>query len=113
VPYKESKIEKVYYRIGEVSEMLGLTASNIRFWEAESGLVKPKKNGKGNRLFTVDDIEKLRQYQHLVRDQGMTLKGARDKIRQNPGRVSENFEIISRLQSVRQQLIDLRDKIEA
>jgi DNA-binding transcriptional MerR regulator len=112
VPYKEPKIEKVYYRIGEVAEILGLNPSNIRFWESESGLVKPKKSGKGNRLYTIRDIEQLKLIQHLTRDRGLTLKGVKDKIRQNPDDSSENFEIISHLKNIRQQLAEIRDKID-
>lgn len=112
MPYKEPKIEKVYYRIGEVAEMLGITTSSIRFWESESGLVKPKKSGKGNRLYTIRDIEQLKMVLHLTKDRGMTLKGVRDKLRQKPDETTGNFEIISHLQSIRQQLADIRDKID-
>ncbi len=112
MPYKEPKIEKVYYRIGEVAEMLGINPSNIRFWESEAGLIKPKKSGKGNRLYTAGDIEQLKLIIHLTRDRGMTLKGVKDKLRQIPDDISGNFEIIRHLQNIRQQLAAIRDKID-
>jgi DNA-binding transcriptional MerR regulator len=112
VPYKEPKIEKIYYRIGEVADMLGLNPSNIRFWELESGLIKPKKTGKGNRLYTLKEIEQLRLILHLTKDHGLTLKGVKNKLRLNPEGTSENFEIIRHLQNIRQQLVEIREQID-
>ncbi len=82
MPYKERKIEKVYYTIGEVAEMFDVNTSLIRFWEKEFDIIKPKKNKKGNRLFTKQDIDNLHIIYHLVKERGMTLKGAKENERQ-------------------------------
>ena len=73
MPYKEKEIEKLYYTIGEVSEMLGLNASQIRYWETEFPSLKPRKDRKGNRLFTKEDIETIKLIHHLVKEKGFTI----------------------------------------
>ena len=73
MPYKEKKVEKLYYSIGEVAEMFGVNTSLIRFWEKEFDIIKPKKNKKGNRFFTKSDIENFNLIFHLVKERGMTL----------------------------------------
>ena len=77
MPYKEKVIEKKYYSIGEVAEMLKVATSLIRFWETEFDIIKPKKNRKGNRQFTKEDIENVKLIYHLVKDRGYTLQGAK------------------------------------
>ena len=79
MPYKEPKIEKLFYSIGEVADMFKVNTSLIRFWEKEFDIIKPKKNKKGNRLFTKEDIENFHIIYHLVKERGMTLKGAKMK----------------------------------
>lgn len=111
MPYKEPKIEKIYYRIGEVAKMLGVNPSNIRFWEKEFNNIKPRKNGKGNRLYTSEDIEQIKLIFHLVKERGMTLKGAKEKIRNNPSETTGNIEIIQHLQNIRQQLLEIRNHL--
>ena len=83
MPYKEKKFEKLFYSIGEVSEMLGVNPSLIRFWEKHFPIIKPQKNKKGNRLFTVKDIENLKLIYHLVKEKGMTLEGAQKRLKDN------------------------------
>ncbi|MDB5112797.1 MAG: MerR family transcriptional regulator, partial [Mucilaginibacter sp.] len=75
MPYKERDISKMYYTMGEVSEMFDVNASLIRFYEKEFDVLKPKKNKKGNRLFTPEDVENLKIIFHLIRDKGYTLNG--------------------------------------
>lgn len=111
MPYKEPKIEKLYYTIGEVAEMFQVNTSLIRFWEREFDVIQPKKNKKGNRLFTREDIENLHLIYHLVKEKGMTLKGAQKKMKENREDVHHNFEVISSLQSIRQMLIDIKDEL--
>ena len=79
----ELKPEKLFYSIGEVSEMFDVNASLIRFWEKEFDIIKPKKNAKGNRLFTVKDIQNFKVIFHLVKEQKLTLDGARKKLKEN------------------------------
>lgn len=91
MPYKEKPIEKLYYSIGEVSKMFNVNTSLIRFWEKEFDIIKPKKNKKGNRFFTKQDINNIQLIYHLVKDKGMTLSGAKrscGKIRRIQQRIS-------------------------
>lgn len=112
MPYKEKKIEKLYYSIGEVAKMFEVNTSLIRFWEKEFDIIKPHKNKKGNRLFTTQDIENFKLIFHLVKEKGMTLSGANKKLKENKQDTEDNFQIISRLQDIRQVLIELRDNLE-
>jgi DNA-binding transcriptional MerR regulator len=77
---KQPEDLKLYYTIGEVSSMLGVNASLIRFWEKEFPALNLKKNKKGNRLFTKVDIQHLKEIYHWVKEQGYTLEGARKKM---------------------------------
>ncbi|MDR0711974.1 MAG: MerR family transcriptional regulator, partial [Prevotellaceae bacterium] len=77
MPYKQPKLEKIYFSIGEIAEMFEVNASLIRFWEREFDIIKPQKNKKGNRLFTQKDVDSFRIIYHLVKEEGMTLDGAR------------------------------------
>jgi len=111
MPYKERKIEKVYYSIGEVAEMFGVNTSLIRFWEKEFDIIKPKKNKKGNRLFTKQDIDNFHIIFHLVKERGMTLKGAQKKLKENKEDTINNFEVIKTLKNIRDMLVEIRDNL--
>lgn len=111
MPYKEKKIEKVYYSIGEVAGMFDVKTSLIRFWEKEFDVIKPKKNKKGNRLFTREDIENFHLIYHMVKERGMTLKGAQMKLKENREDVQNNFQIVKTLQEIRQMLLDLKENM--
>ncbi len=112
MPYKEPKIEKLYYSIGEVADMFKVNTSLIRFWEKEFDIIKPHKNKKGNRLFTPIDVENFHLIFHLVKEKGMTLKGAKKKLKENRDDTINNFEVISRLKKIRSLLVEVRDNIE-
>jgi DNA-binding transcriptional MerR regulator len=107
MPYKEIKVEKLYYSIGEVAKMFDVNTSLIRFWEKEFDIIKPKKNKKGNRLFTQKDIDNFHIIYHLVKENGMTLKGAKKKIKENKEDTEHNFEIIRSLEQIKEMLTDL------
>ena len=111
MPYKEKKIEKVYYTIGEVAEMFTVNTSLIRFWEKEFDIIKPKKNKKGNRLFTKQDIDNFHIIFHLVKEKGLTLKGAQLKMKENKEDTINNFEVVKALQNIREMLIEIRENI--
>jgi DNA-binding transcriptional MerR regulator len=111
MPYKEKKIEKLYYSIGEVSRMLDLPVSTVRFWENEFNILKPMKNKKGNRLFTATDIKNLMIIQRLLKEEGMTLAGVKRKMSGKWDEANHNFEISESLQKIKTLLIDLRDNI--
>jgi len=108
MPYREREVEKLYYSIGEVSKMFDVKNSLIRFWEKEFDILKPKKNKKGNRLFTKEDVENLKIIYHLVKERGYTLQGAKDKLKDNKQDISDNVEVIERLQNLKAFLLDLK-----
>ncbi|MDR9373444.1 MAG: MerR family transcriptional regulator [Schleiferiaceae bacterium] len=103
--------EKRYYSIGEVAQMLQVNPSLIRFWEQEFDILKPRKNRKGNRLFTPQDLEHLKLIYHLVKERGFTLKGAREKLRQNKDDTAQNAQVVERLHQIKQALAELRDAL--
>lgn len=111
MPYKEKIIEKKYFSIGEVAEMLDVATSLIRFWESEFDIIKPKKNRKGNRQFTREDIDNVKMIYHLVKEKGYTLQGAKDLLKNGNDTVKEKVEIIDSLKKVRDFLIEIRAKI--
>lgn len=111
MPYKEKEIEKKYYTIGEVAEMFGVATSLIRFWESEFDTIRPKKNRKGNRQFTKEDIENIRIIYHLVKEKGYTLQGAKDILKNSSGKVKDRMELIESLEKVKGFLVDLRKKL--
>ena len=101
-------LTKVYYSIGEVADMFNVNASLIRFWEKEFDIIKPKKNKKGNRLFTKQDVQNYHVIYHLVKERGYTLQGAKDKLKGNKDEVAENHEIVQRLSSVKSFLLEIK-----
>jgi len=112
MPYKEPKIEKLYYSIGEVAEMFNVNTSLIRFWEKEFDIIKPRKNKKGNRLFTKEDIENFHIIFYLVKENGMTLKGAQKKMKENREDTLHNFEVIKSLNSIKSMLLEIKAELE-
>ena len=111
MPYKKPKIEKVFYTISEVADMFSVNTSNIRFWENEFDILKPNKNNKGNRMFTREDIENLKIIYHLLKERGMTIKGAQKKLKDNKEDTLQNYQVISRLQEIRQMLLDIKEEL--
>lgn len=112
MPYKEKIIEKKYYTIGEVAEMLNVATSLIRFWEGEFDIIKPKKNRKGNRQFTIDDINNVKLIYHLVKEKGYTLQGAKEMLKNNNDGVKDKMQMIDALKRVRAFLIELKEDIK-
>lgn len=111
MPYKEKVIEKKYFSIGEVAEMLNVATSLIRFWESEFDIIKPKKNRKGNRQFTREDIDNVKLIYHLVKEKGYTLQGAKDLLKNGSDSMLEKVEIIDSLKKVKTFLKEIRAKI--
>ena len=109
--YKEKEIEKLYYSIGEVAEIFSVAPSLIRFWESEFELIKPKKNRKGNRQFTKEDIDNVRTIYHLVKEKGFTLQGAKEMLRNDTQAVRDKMEFIDSLKRVRGFLVELRERL--
>jgi DNA-binding transcriptional MerR regulator len=109
MPYKEIKVEKLYYPIGEVAGMLEVPVSTVRFWENEFDILKPMKNKKGNRLFTQNDIKNLKIIHHLIKNEGMTLSGVKKKLSVSWKETDSKFEINESLMKIKSILLDIRD----
>jgi len=111
MPYKEKKIEKLYYSIGEVSEILDVPVSTVRFWENEFDILTPRKTKKGNRMFTAADLKNLRIIHHLLKEEGMTLMGVKRKLSGKWEETDYKYEISESLRKIRTMLLDMRDSI--
>ena len=111
MPYKERDINKRYYTMGEVTEMFNVNASQIRFYEKEFEILQPKKNKKGNRLFTPEDVENLKVIFHLVKDKGFTLQGAREYLKNNKSEIKENQKVIDSLERLKQFLLQVKEQL--
>lgn len=111
MPYKEKEIEKKYFTIGEVAEDLNVATSLIRFWEGEFDIIKPKKNRKGNRQFTKEDIRNVKLIYHLVKEKGYTLQGARDFISSDASKAMDRLELIESLRKVKKFLETLKTEL--
>ncbi len=103
--------EKRYYGIGEVAKAFKVNTSLIRFWEKEFDVLKPKKNAKGNRKFTPEDIKNLKFIYHLVKDRGFTLEGAKTHIKEEKQKSMNTFDIINKLEGVKAQLIKIKTQL--
>ncbi|MCF6213833.1 MAG: MerR family transcriptional regulator [Flavobacteriaceae bacterium] len=99
--------DKRYYSIGLVAKAFNVNVSLIRFWEQEFELIKPKKNKKGNRLFTKDDIKNLQLIYRLVKENGYTLEGAKKKLKEKPKKLNTANEVIVKLEAIKQELIKI------
>jgi len=102
--------DKLYYSIGEVAKAFDVNTSLIRYWEQEFPIIKPKKNRKGNRYFTPEDIKNLQMIYHLVKEKGYTLDGARVALTTN-SKISETITLIDRLEFVKAELIKLKESL--
>ncbi|TDI74477.1 MAG: MerR family transcriptional regulator [Bacteroidetes bacterium] len=103
--------EKRYYGIGEVAEAFDVNTSLLRFWEKEFDVIQPKKNAKGNRKFTPNDIKNLELIYHLVKERGFTLEGAKIHLKENKHKTLDNFEIIRKLETVKAELQKIKDNL--
>lgn len=107
--------EKLFYSMGEVAEMFDVNASLIRHWESQFSVIRPKRNKKGNRLFSPEDVENLKMIYHLVKERGMTLEGAKKALRKAPSEsgVDRDAELMERLQRIRALLVEVREDLKA
>ncbi|CAM4155443.1 MerR family transcriptional regulator [Zobellia nedashkovskayae] len=103
--------EKRYYGIGEVAKAFDVNTSLIRFWEKEFDVLKPKKNAKGNRKFTPQDIDNLKLIYHLVKERGFTLDGAKTHLKENRQKTLNNFAIIDKLERIKVELTKIKDQL--
>jgi len=111
MPYKEKIIEKKYFTIGDVASQFGVATSLIRFWESEFSILKPKKNRKGNRQFTREDIDNVRLIYYLVKERGFTLNGAKEMLKNESYAVKDKVELIDSLHKVKSFLLEMRSQL--
>lgn len=112
MPYKERDIEKLYYSIGEVAELLDVNTSLLRYWEKEFNNIKPRKNTRGERFYTKEDIETLKVIYHLVKEKGYTLDGAKTRIKDRLDEEQKKLKVIERLKEVRSFLLELKEHLD-
>ena len=103
--------DKLYFSIGELATAFDVNASLIRFWDNEFDILKPKKNAKGNRMFTQDDVKNLQLIYHLVKERGFTLDGAKTHLKEGQKKTLDKYEIISKLESIKAQLLCIKNSI--
>ena len=102
---------KLYYSIGEVADMFGVNTSLIRFWEKEFDVIKPHKNKKGNRQFTKADVDNFHLIYPLVKEKGMTLKGAQQQLKNRKDETELHFEVIKRLKGIKEELLSIKSQL--
>ena len=103
----EQDLDKKYYKISEVAEIVGVPCSTLRFWESRFTIIKPKRNSGGTRFYTPADVEKIRMIYYLVKEKGLKLEAAENQIRHNHSGVNRRFEAIDRLKSIRADLVGM------
>ena len=103
----DDKLSKKFYKIGDVAEILNVPTSTLRFWEKEFTVIKPKRNTKNIRVYTVKDIETIKMIYYLVKEKGLKLDAAQAMIKRNRDGVSKQWEVVDRLKQVKEQLIQL------
>ena len=110
--FSMDELNKRFYRIGDVADILGIPASTLRFWEKEFTIIKPVRNAKNTRLYTPKDIETIKMIHYLVKEKGLKLDAAQAMIRRNRDGESKRFEVIDRLKSIKSQLLHLKKALE-
>ena len=103
--------DKRYYSMGEIATAFGVNQSLVRFWDKEFDILKPKKNAKGNRMFTPEDVKNLQLIFHLVKERGFTLEGAKVHLKESQKKTLDKFDIISKLESIKAQLLSIKTEL--
>jgi len=111
MPYKEKQTTKLFYSIGEVAKMFDVNTSLIRFWEKEFDIIKPKKNKKGNRMFTQQDVDNFYIIYHLVKERGFKLDGAKRKLRENKEDTVNSIEVVKSLHKIKSFLQEIKSEL--
>ena len=108
-----NKVLKKYYSIKEVSDMLEIPESTLRYWEKEFKEISPKKNAKGIRHYTVDDIEQIKKVNFLVKEKSLTIKGAKTRMKENPQKTADTHDVVQRLKNIRDELKAILSELDA
>lgn len=104
---------KLYYSIGEVAQMLGVSETLLRFWEKKFPQLNPKRAGRDIRQYRQEDVETAKMIYHLVKERGMTLDGAQRRLRNNGESAKRNYEVVDRLKTIREELVSMRNALDA
>lgn len=110
--YNPNKDLKMYYSIGEVARMFDVNESLLRYWEKEFPIIAPKKAGGNIRQYRKEDIENIRLVYHLVKEKGMTLQGAKQRLKLNKEKTVQTAEVLDRLKQIREELVKLRKSLD-
>ena len=102
---------KLYYSIGEVADMFGVNPSLLRFWEKEFPQISPKTAGRGIRQYRKEDVETIGLIYHLVKEKGMTLPGARQRLKDNKEATVRNYEIVNKLKTIKEELLAIKREL--
>ena len=109
---RTEKSQKLYYSIGEVAEMFDLKDSTLRFWEKEFNIINPRKNDKGTRFYKEEDIDAVRVVHYLLKDQKLTLAGAKKRLKENKEGVVKQADLMNKLQQIKKELLDLKQAFD-
>lgn len=105
-------MEKYFYTVGEVAEILGESTSLVRFWANEfPKFIRPQRNGKGNRLFSKEDVDTFKTIYHLVKVEGLTLEGAAKRLKGEKKGTINKMKVLESLKDIRQQLSEIRAEL--
>ena len=110
---KKDKDVKIYSSISEVAQIFGVNESTLRFWEKEFDIISPRKTEKGTRFYKKEDIDAVRLVYHLLKERGLTLAGAKQKLKDNKETVIQQEEIVTRLKQIKEELLDLKAAFDA
>lgn len=110
--FRSDKELKLYYSISEVAQMFGVKESLLRYWEKEFPFISPKKAGGNIRQYRKEDIENIRLVYHLVKEKGMTLAGAKQRLKQNKDVAARNADIVERLKAIKEELLSIRKELD-
>ena len=110
--YNTNKDLKMYYSISEVAKMFNVNESLLRYWEKEFLIIAPRKAGGNVRQYRKEDIENIRLVYHLVKEKGMTLQGAKQRLKANKEKTVQTAEIVERLKQIREELVNLRNSLD-
>lgn len=109
---KKEKEQRLYHSISEVAQMFEVNESTLRFWEKEFDIIRPRKTTKGTRFYKQEDIDAVRLIYHLVKERGMTLAGARQKLKDNREMTIRQEDIVNRLKQIKEELLSLKEAFD-
>lgn len=110
--FNKDKNLKLFYSISEVAQMFDVNESTLRFWEKEFDIIAPRKTAKGTRFYKQEDIDAVRLVYHLVKERGMTLAGARQKLKDNKETTIRHEEIVNKLKQIKEELLSMKEAFD-